>query len=533
MKNEQFKLIFLSTILLLAILLFLGAKNVKNIKIETTPRGNIFDRNGVLLAGNDTNYVCTFNPSKLTEYQKNVLLNSIGSNHPSINNNIIIGIDSSFVFPKLISSIEYRKLQHNKNSVEGLIFEPNFSRTYQVNSIGALIGYSNFSGLIEKKELLSMEDILGVNGIEKYYNSELSSKDNSDTINTGEETNANVYTTIDINLQLYGQELMKGHKGAILISDARNGEILTAVSSPEFSSIELSNQNQIENYNKLLNDHQRPLINRITHAYYSPGASITVLNNLYYLGCKDNNFISIPIKCEGSITENGKTIKCSKKHDIVSIYDAYILDCDIYQYQIFKNIMKRKSIDTSYVEYINFIKEFIHPVLHKNRGLNILRGNIGTKSYFEKYFGLHKWNSSNLMKLSIGNEFVGFTSLQMMNILNSIVNEGYYYTPSIVTRIGKNGIIKPIKNEIALPVQAFKALDEVLPFDIFFVGQQPNYFSYISDVTHPTNEINNSMYFAFSKSKKISMIVIIEDCLKDDSLALEIGRKFLTQYLNK
>ena len=64
----------------------------------------------------------------------------------------------------------------------------------------------------------------------------------------------NIYSTVDLELQIYGEKLMQNKKGAIVAIEPSSGEILSLISSPSYNPAKLSGRERSENFNKLIND---------------------------------------------------------------------------------------------------------------------------------------------------------------------------------------------------------------------------------------------------------------------------------------
>ena len=82
----------------------------------------------------------------------------------------------------------------------------------------------------------------------------------------------NIYSTIDIELQKYGEDLMQNKTGAIVAIEPNSGEILSLISFPNYNPQELSGRNRSNNFKKLLDNKNKPLFNRALSGLYPPGS---------------------------------------------------------------------------------------------------------------------------------------------------------------------------------------------------------------------------------------------------------------------
>jgi hypothetical protein len=116
-------------------------------------------------------------------------------------------------------------------------------------------------------------------------------------------------------------------------------------------------------------------------------------------------------------------------------YQNFSYFCYVFR-SIIDNRKKYPNVVVGYNAWRDYVLSFgvgvkIHTDLPQE-----LPGNVPTQKYYDKYFGKNGWKSSTIVSLSIGQGELGVTPLQMANIICSIANKGYYYTPHIVKGIG-------------------------------------------------------------------------------------------------
>ena len=99
----------------------------------------------------------------------------------------------------------------------------------------------------------------------------------------------NLISTIDIELQNYGNELLNDKLGSIVAINPKNGEILSLVSSPNFDPEKLSGKDRSNNYKKLINKKTKPMFNRALLGEYPPGSTFKIINSLICLQEKTLN----------------------------------------------------------------------------------------------------------------------------------------------------------------------------------------------------------------------------------------------------
>src|SRR6201998_2140255 len=139
-------------------------------------------------------------------------------------------------------------------------------------------------------ELYSPGDVVGVSGVERQYNAVLMGKNgsrralvNSHGREVGrlDETPAQpgkqLKLTIDIDLQIAAEQALEGKNGAIVAMDPRTGEILAMVSRPASHPSDFAVRISRDEWNKLVNDENHPLLNKAIQAQLAPGSTFKII----------------------------------------------------------------------------------------------------------------------------------------------------------------------------------------------------------------------------------------------------------------
>ncbi|MBD0788571.1 penicillin-binding protein 2 [Vibrio sp. Y2-5] len=100
-----------------------------------------------------------------------------------------------------------------------------------------------------------------------------------------------IVLNLDIDLQLYVHKLLDGRRGAAVVLDPKDNGILAMVSSPSYDPNAFVHGISGKAYSKLLNDKNRPLVNRTTLGIYPPGSTV-------------KPFIAVSALEEGVVTPN-------------------------------------------------------------------------------------------------------------------------------------------------------------------------------------------------------------------------------------
>jgi len=350
-------------------------------------RRDIIDRNGTLISRNVKSFHAAIKPNQIKN-KENFLIN-IKLNFPDLS---LEDIKNKFKKGKYFY-LKRRLDQNDKEKLwalgeKGIIFEPFQSRIYTHANL-----YSHILGQVDY-------DNYGISGVEKYFDRELKDK---------KLLNNPLQLTLDTNIQyLIDDELNKSIKifkatgGAALLMNAKNGEVLSLVSLPNF------------NINKRKKITDNNYINKITKGVYELGSifkTFTVALAIEKNLVTSNTIIkNIPRKIRCSIHEISDIKQFPKD---LSVEEILIRSSNI------GTLMLAKKIGNQ--DYKDFIKE-----------TNLLNTpefeleEVGTPLKF-------KWNKCKLETISYGHG-IAVTPLQAAATYASITNGGYLIKPTIVKK---------------------------------------------------------------------------------------------------
>ena len=139
-------------------------------------------------------------------------------------------------------------------------------------------------------ELYNSGDVVGISGVERQYNNLLMGKNGSRQalvdsrgreVERLGETEAvpgkQLRLTVDIDLQIAAEEALAGKNGAIVAMDPRTGEILAMVSGPTFDPNDFAVHVSRDEWNKLVTDPDKPLLNKAIQAQLAPGSTFKII----------------------------------------------------------------------------------------------------------------------------------------------------------------------------------------------------------------------------------------------------------------
>lgn len=264
---------------------------VKTLKSE---RGNIYDRNNILLAGKGNISSIGLVPGKMSENKEEdiqKLSTILGVSVESINNKLGMSYvkDDTFVPIKNVAKTE-TQLKERALSISGVKITTESSRVYTLGKEASqVIVYVQAISAEELEENkgkgYNSNSVIGKAGIEKVYEETLRGKDGKEiyiedengkkvkTIAKQEvENGKDVKLTIDANKQKQIYESLEENKGAYVAMNSKTGEIIALVSTPSYDSNDFALGMSTEEWKNLNEDEKNPLLNRLTKAW-SPGST--------------------------------------------------------------------------------------------------------------------------------------------------------------------------------------------------------------------------------------------------------------------
>lgn len=421
-------------------------------------RGKIYDRNGELLVYNDAVYDLMIIPSQAKKIDTAALCKLLNISHSTYINNLNKAKKYSMITPSIfisqITKEEYGRIAEMLYHYPGFYFQIRSIRQYPrpiaAHTLGSIGEVTKPE--MDKDSYYKLGDYIGKSGIEKYYEKELrGTKGLKITVvdvhnrekerymdgacDIMPESGNDIILGLDAELQAYGEYLMSGKTGSIVAIEPTTGQILTMVTSPTYDPNELVGRERGTHYSQLLNNPDKPLINRAISGTYPPGSTFKMINGLISL---QSGVITAntPYPCNGP---KSTPIKCTHYHSSpVRLYDAIENSCNPYFWQAFQDMMNLKRFGGTKAAFKFWYDNVISFGLGRTCKSDIpftVSGNIPTMEYYDKlYHGL--WNATTIRSLSIGQGEILVTPLQLANVAAAIGNEGYFIEPHYIKCFG-------------------------------------------------------------------------------------------------
>ncbi|MCB0514823.1 MAG: penicillin-binding protein 2 [Chitinophagales bacterium] len=467
-KRRQRTLILLVSIVMLVLLgrLFyiqvwdtsyqnLADNNAVRREIIYPTRGIIYDRNNALLVNNVPVYDINVIPAKTTAIDTAKFCNLLDIRVEDFREKLKKAIQysryKSSIFLSNVPPDQYAQIQEYLYQFPGFFSRVRTVRSYPFESAANILGYMSEvdPNILDTTTYYQSGDYIGITGVERSYENILRGIKGEQflivdvlnrekgvfkngSFNKAVQAGKDLQLTLDIDLQQYGEKLMKNKKGAIVVLDPRNGEILAMVSSPSYNPNLLSGRERSNYYAMLQRDPQKPLFNRATMAQYPPGSTVKPLVGLIAL---EENIIpeNFYYPCNRTYRINKLTLHCSHSHySARNIQEGIKESCNPYFWQIFRNTIDNlddtpaKSLD----KWISYFREVGFG--HLSVDLPHVDGFLPSAAYYDKIYKNNRWGSTTIISLGIGQGEFAFTPLELANYVSVLANRGFYYPPHIV-----------------------------------------------------------------------------------------------------
>lgn len=422
-------------------------------------RGIIYDRNGKIIVSNKVTYDILVTPREVTPFDT-LLLASVLETSPEFirdkmaeysRNKKKIGYQS-MVMLKQIKPETYMKFAEIQYNFPGFRGQVRSIRDYPVNAGGNLLGYVSE---VDQKYIEAHPgeyrpgDYAGKTGIEaarekdlrgeKGYHIYLRNSRNQieRQYKDGEMDKEavpghDIVTTIDADLQQYGQELMRNKVGSLVAIEPKTGEILSLVSSPGVDVNMLADISQ--HYNEIIKDPHKPMFNRAVQAPYPPGSVFKLVNGL--IGLQEGTLnMDMAYPCYQGYHFGSHKLGCHNHWSPLRLEEAIMMSCNGFFCYVLRNILenkKYKNIDEALDKWNEYVQSFGFGHKLGSDFPSELGGTLPTSKLYNKRYGKGGWKFTTIISISIGQGEVGVTPLQIANLAAIMANRGWYKIPHIV-----------------------------------------------------------------------------------------------------
>lgn len=430
------------------------------------PRGIIYDRNGERIVNNEATFdlMVTYNQVDLKKMDVAKFCDILGIKQEDFKRNLDKDWRSGkfsksvpFVFLKKISPEKNARLLESQYEFPGFFVQARSIRGYPFSAGAHVLGYINEvdpRDIERNKGKYETGDYIGAAGLEYGYEDYLRGqkgvtnllRDNLGRIvgkyKKGERDSAAVagkdlVSSIDIELQAYGEKLMSNKTGSVVAIDPKTGQILAMISAPTYDpNLLVMTNDRGQEFSRLLTDPLRYFFDRTVMAKYPPGSIFKTVVSL--VGMQEGTLNpERGQSCNGGYFYAGRLYKCHNHPGVGDLTDALANSCNTYYFTEFRNIVDKFGYGNPH-QGLDVFKDYCTQLgLGTKLGIdypNENAGNIPGSAYYDKIYPkrLGGWHSPTIMSVGIGQGELQLTTLQMANLAACIGNRGYWYAPHLI-----------------------------------------------------------------------------------------------------
>ncbi|MEX2591443.1 MAG: penicillin-binding protein 2 [Anditalea sp.] len=542
-------------------------KNAIQRIVDHPYRGLIYDRNNSLLVFNSPVFDLMVIPKEfsVTDTAEFCELFRIDKEHLIKTYNA--AKNYSWVKPstliKQISNQDFARMQDFLIDYSGLFVMTRSVRSYPQSSAASALGYIGeiSSNRLDRdtSQYYRQGDYIGLSGLEAYYENELrgqkgvkykmvnvkgvdkGSFKNGD-LDTASIAGENLQSTIDLNLQVYGEKLMAGKRGSVVAIEPKTGEILSMISAPAYDPNLLAGSKFGENYMEMNQNESKPLFNRPIMATYPPGSIFKVVQSL--IGLQDG-----VLSLNTTFTCNQYLVKCHNHSSPTNLFGAIRNSCNPYYHQAFRKMINRGESSNTYKDTQIGLEKWKESVMKFGLGSKLgidmygeKGGDIPGRSLYDRVYGEGRWKYSTIYSLSIGQGELLVTPLQMANLAAVFANKGYYYVPHLIKAVEGDSTRIPAKFrakiEVGVDAHHFDMVQDAMAEALY--GTAARAIMKDIEIAGKTGTAQNpqgedhSVFIAFAPKEdpKIAIAVYVENAGWGGRAAASTASLMIEKYLN-
>ena len=454
-------------------------------------RGLIYDRNGELLVFNQPIYEITMVMREMgKDWDTTAFCQCLQISRTEFDERIAEIKDKKKnrgysrwtpqVFMSQLKKEDIATLQESKFLFPGIQIQKRTLRDYTYKAAAHVLGSVGEVNQndIDRDSYYARGDYSGRDGLERTYEQQLRGEKGVEVLmrdsrgrmqgsyqngalDKTAKAGTDLYTTLDIQLQLLAEELLAGKIGSAVAIEPKTGEILALVSNPSWNPKVLVGKERSKNYNQLLKDPTKPLMNRATQATYPPGSTFKTIQALVCLE-------------QGAITPNtlypcsgpqSTPIKCTHHHGSpVALDKAIEQSCNPYFWCAYRDLLQKDGYGKDNEDFRHRYELWRDAVMEFGLGQRFKDTDLSEQSAgkvpdikeYDRTYGPTGWKAITIRSLSIGQGEILVTPLQLANQAATIANEGYFITP----HLNKNDSMLTHRHEIGIKQKWFAEVKE-------------------------------------------------------------------------
>src|ERR1044071_314162 len=446
------------------------------------PRGDILDRDGHVLVNSAPIYSILLSREDTKGIDRNSLIEPLANGldlDPQLLRERFDQVKSQPAFESILikegaTQADIVWVDAHQLEYPALRVEQTPQRRYPANgSLAHVLGYvqeispEQLEDPKYKEKKYKPGDVIGQDGVEAVYDEYLRGRDGFRRVvvdsrghiqreldRVEPQSGQDIVIAIDSDLQAAAEDQLRKSpqgRGVIIAMDPNNGEILALASAPTFDpnlfSQRITSKEGRAEYQKLLNDPDRPLLNRAVQGRYPPGSTWKPLMATAGLKQGAITIDSSNLACAGGITIGNKFTRCmGGNHGSPNIHNAIEKSCDGYFYRLG---LKMK------LEGIQAMVDMFE--IDKRTGIDLPHELISTTPSRELRAKLNpkdpEWKDIDTVYSSFGQGLDVLTPMALLRAHSAIGMKGKMFVPHLLKEVHAIGAVgyDPTKNAPIFP----------------------------------------------------------------------------------
>ncbi|RJO65640.1 MAG: penicillin-binding protein 2 [Candidatus Omnitrophota bacterium] len=443
----------------------LSRKNCIRLIPQPGRRGRILDRHGDVIVDNMISYNLMVLPSEFNNPDQ--VLSRLSRVTGKDNAALKRAYRQNFVslsIPVVVSeNIEVKKaivLEEMKPELSGFTIEPQPLRHYPEGELGAhVLGYL---GEIDRWRLTKLadygyntKDIVGFGGAEEQYDYYLRQEDGGLSVEVDRkgrfvrmigfrpaQGGRDIQLTLDLKIQRIAESKLADRRGAVIVMDPFNGEVMAMVSKPSFNPAVFV-EKDIAAVQALFNDPKAPLFNRAVSGAYPAGSLFKLIIASGALENKKIN-LSTTFTCDGGLTIGRRRFACWNTHGTQNLIGAIARSCNVFFFRT--GVLLGPQLIHDYAVKLG---------LSKPTGIDLSSEASGfiPDPRWDKVYKRKTWYDGDTANFSIGQGEVLVSPAQMACMIAVFANKGTLVWPHLIKDVQGRDISATFKKPSLVPIQ--------------------------------------------------------------------------------
>lgn len=525
---------------------------------KLAPRGLIYDRRGILLAGSRSELVLTAAPGVVAKQRW--ALDKVAT---------LAGLDPETLFDKAADSnwkpyipaplfvglpIDVAtRIAESGGDLPGIGVETQPMRHYpDPVSFTHVLGYAWVPNEDDVERLsahgIKAAPYVGKLGIEYVYESLLMGKPGRDRVEIDSKRRptrvvgtdrpvpgAQINLGIEAGVQQVAARMLAGRKGGAVAIDPQTGEVLCLVSSPSYDLNLFQGGISKREYARISSG-DLPQLNRAIYAAYQPGSTFKIVTTIAAM--RAGTFSEHQtVYCPGFYALGKRHVKCLGKHGPISFRSAMARSCNTY----FSTMAVRAGPDW-------LRRTALDLGLGAKTGIDLLgegRGIIPTDEWLLKWRNPPEWRPGDTVNMGIGQGETLATAVQMASLVALVANEGHSFKPHVMKAFRQSALAEPtyvqpeVNHRIEMSPEAWltlkNALEAVVSEGTARGGQIEglSWAGKTGSAEHTRGQRTHGWFVGYAPAgdPRIAVAVVVEAAGHGGEVAVPIAREMVRSYL--